>query len=105
MELEKRFTGLCIENYVIMPTHIHAIIVLNTPPEEKSPTLMDAVCMFKSVSARMCNRQRGVSGIAFWQTSFYEKVIRNEEAYLMVSQYIMDNPVKWKMDKYYRESL
>ncbi len=36
-----------------------------------------------------------------WQKSFYDHVIRNEEDYLQVWQYIEENPLKWREDELY----
>ncbi|MFI3198342.1 MAG: hypothetical protein QX196_08485 [Methylococcaceae bacterium] len=36
-----------------------------------------------------------------WQPRFHEHVIRNEEAYLKIAEYIQNNPLRWQEDKYY----
>jgi len=36
-----------------------------------------------------------------WQPRFHEHIIRNEEAYLKIVEYIQNNPRKWQEDKYY----
>ena len=36
-----------------------------------------------------------------WQRNFYEHIIRNDEAYKRIPDYIMNNPAKWKDDKFY----
>ena len=38
-----------------------------------------------------------------WQRGYYDHVIRNEEDYLAVWQYIETNPVKWELDQYYTD--
>jgi putative transposase len=35
-----------------------------------------------------------------WQRNYYEHIIRNEETYLKISNYIINNPLNWKEDKY-----
>ena len=37
-----------------------------------------------------------------WQRNYYENIIRNEEQYLKVSEYTINNPLKWHKDKYYK---
>ena len=37
----------------------------------------------------------------YWQRNYYENIIRNEKRYLQVIEYIENNPLKWKEDKYY----
>ena len=36
-----------------------------------------------------------------WQRDFYEHIIRNEQSYETISNYIINNPAKWNEDKFY----
>ena len=36
-----------------------------------------------------------------WQRNYYEHIIRNQQSYFTISQYIFDNPKKWNDDKFY----
>ncbi|MDO9269569.1 MAG: hypothetical protein Q7T96_10740 [Methylobacter sp.] len=36
-----------------------------------------------------------------WQPRYHEHVIRNEESYLKISEYIQNNPLRWLEDKYH----
>lgn len=74
-DLEKRYSGLKIDKYVIMPNHIHAILILNEPTAGASPrpTIPDIICTFKSFTTRICNKQFGTPGRKIFQTSFYDK--------------------------------
>ena len=38
-----------------------------------------------------------------WQTRFYDRIVRDERAYHTISEYIVNNPKKWKEDRFYRE--
>ncbi|MGC4129525.1 MAG: hypothetical protein QM564_08170 [Bergeyella sp.] len=37
-----------------------------------------------------------------WQRNYYEHIIRNEQAYHRISEYIINNPKKWNEDKFYK---
>jgi putative transposase len=39
-------------------------------------------------------------GFSLWQKSFYDHIIRNEEEYLKVCEYIETNPLKWQEDSF-----
>ena len=54
--IEARFPSVTIEDYVIMPDHIHAVIFLhdNAGGASPSPTLDDVICAFKSLTSRAC---------------------------------------------------
>lgn len=36
-----------------------------------------------------------------WQRNYHEHIIRNEESYLKISSYVINNPINWKEDKFY----
>ena len=86
-----------------MPNHIHAVIVLDgkTAGASPRPTLPDIMCAYKSLTTRECNKISNIKGRQIFQASFYEKVIRSEEGYLEVWQYIDENPRKWQNDEYF----
>ena len=90
-----RYPNVSIEKYVIMPDHIHMIVMIHagTGGSRPSPTLMDMVRVIKSKSAHR-------SGAPLWQRSYHEHVIRNEQDYLEIWNYIDTNPAKWAEDRY-----
>ena len=95
--LEQRFSNVKIDNYVIMPTHIHIILQLTEEydGELRRPSLMDVIRTFKSLATRECNQVLNTPGCKLFQTSFYETVLRNETAYQEAWRYIDQNPEKW----------
>lgn len=95
--LEKRYFNVLIDKYVIMPTHIHAIIRLTERMPEASfcPTLMDVVGAYKSLTTRACNQICHTPGRKLFQESFYDTVLRNEKAYQECWRYIDANPMNW----------
>jgi len=38
-----------------------------------------------------------------WQRNYHEHIIRNEKSYKTISEYIINNPVKWQYDKFYKK--
>ena len=67
-------------------------------------TVSDMVGAYKSLVANACldiykskNEMMG----KLWQRNYYEHIIRNEQSYLTISKYIMNNPAKWAEDKFY----
>ena len=97
LALETRFPGVHIDKYVIMPNHIHAILVIGeTAGASPRPTLSDMICAFKSLTTRRC-------GESLFQTSFHDHIIRSETDYLRIWAYIDENPAKWAEDCFYTE--
>ena len=98
--LENRYRCITVENYVIMPNHIHAILRLeNSGGASPSPTIHDVICSFKSLVTRTC-RLNGCT-VDIWQRSYYEHIIRNENDYKNIWTYIDSNPAHWAEDEYY----
>ena len=98
-EIEKHFETIKIHDYVIMPNHLHFVLEQTNvgagldQPANKI-TIGNVVGLFKSGISRKI-------GYAIWQRNYYEHVIRNEKEYLMIKQYIINNPYNWEEDKYY----
>lgn len=40
-----------------------------------------------------------------WQTRFYDHIIRNEVSFANITNYILQNPVKWDEDRFYKRAL
>ena len=100
--LEQRYPSLKIDQYVIMPNHIHAILLLEEAAgDSQRPTIMDVVCAYKSLTTRECKKVRPVDKL--FQTSFYEHVIRGREDYDEIVEYIVNNPKQWELDNLYSE--
>ena len=103
LELQKRFQNIKIDKYVIMPNHIHAIIAIQneTAGASPCPTLSNIICAFKSITTRKCRLLK--PKIKIWQISFYDHIIRGENDYLKIWNYIDTNPQKWNEDCFYTE--
>jgi REP element-mobilizing transposase RayT len=101
--LEERYPYLKIDRYVIMPNHIHAVIILGhrTAGASPRPTVVDIVCAYKSLTTREC-KKNGLKETLF-QSSFFEHVIRNQNEYYEIRKYINNNPSQWYFDELYNE--
>ena len=87
-----------IRKYVIMPDHIHFIAVF----EEKGSMSTSTPTQGLPSLVRFLKRQVSVAcGETVWQRNYYEHVIRNEQDYLDIWNYIDTNPARWRDDAYY----
>ena len=108
--LSARFPIVALDEFVIMPNHVHAIIILvdaairgaaSSAPTGMgggATTLGNVVRAFKSISAIEANKILGQSNRPFWQRNYYEHIIRDEEELSVLRQYIRDNPGNWLDD-------
>ena len=100
--LEKRYPFVKIEQYVIMPNHIHAILMLEEAAgASPCPTITDIVCAYKSLTTRECKQVQPIDKL--FQSSFYEHVIRGQKDYDEIAEYIQNNPKQWDLDTLYAE--
>ena len=93
--IETRFPSVTIEDYVIMPDHIHAVIFLHGKAggASPSPTLDDVICAFKSLTSRSCKQKYGIEKM--FQRSSAEHIVRDREDYETRRKYIYENPKRW----------
>jgi len=88
-------SNIKVDKYVIMPNHIHMIIVLDPSVDGyKRPSLQQVVRNIKSFTTKHAK-------VELWQSRFYDHVIRDEADYKRVWEYIDNNPAKWFEDEYF----
>jgi REP element-mobilizing transposase RayT len=97
-QLPRRFGSVSLDAFVVMPNHVHGIIVLNSI-DESLPTLHKVVGAFKASAARRINNDRGVNGVPVWQRSFHDQIIRDDQHLDNVRAYINANPTCWLYDE------
>lgn len=93
--INKRYDGVFVDNYVIMPNHLHLIIAIQTGGDRTPPLrVYDIIGRMKEFTT---NRYDG----RLWQRSFHDHVIRGEADYRKIWDYIDQNPAKWAEDRFY----
>lgn len=109
-----------LDEFVIMPNHIHGIIRIlerkgtmhRAPTDDRASTLEqfgkptsntipNTVRGYKSAVTNQINIVRRTPGLPVWQRNYYERVIRHEKELSETRQYIINNPVNWEMDENY----
>jgi len=104
--------------WVIMPNHFHAIVIIqnvetsrrgvSTINEQnkyqnsqwKTGSLGAIINQFKSI----CTKQiRKISPNFAWQSRYYDHIIRNENEFQKISEYIINNPLNWKNDEHFSD--
>ena len=93
-DISKRFPNFTVDNYAIMPNHIHLLLTVAEPIDTvKSKTVSDVVGAFKSITAVQCLKELGVKNL--WQHSFYDHIVRDDKDYYEIAKYIEFNAEKW----------
>lgn len=97
LSIPDNYNTVSVDKYIILPNHIHLLLSFDNtgggmrssrPTENTNPQLHNTVRAFK----RMVTQETGKT---IFQDSFYDEVIKNEEHYLQVWQYIESNAQKW----------
>jgi REP element-mobilizing transposase RayT len=117
-------SNLLLDEFVVMPNHFHAIIIidnvgathrvaLDDPATENrathrvaptSPGLITRslgaiVGQFKSAVTKQINLLRNTPGVPVWQRNYYERVIRDDRELAAIREYIAANPAWWSDDE------
>ncbi len=130
-EIPAHFPQIVLHEYVIMPNHVHGIIEINNPQSTGANmgVCTNAVGVGANVvgvgannysplrtpQSRPCGTSRTVGsvvrgfkigvtkqmGFSPWQRNYYEHIIRNDESYQNIVQYMAQNPLKWEEDCFY----
>lgn len=111
-QLSVVFPGVVIDEFVVMPNHIHGIIVLYWGNNHKgnhkgcpySITLGDIVGAFKSYTTfqyilGVKTQQWPPFPTRLWQRNYYEHIIRNPQSLNRIRQYILHNPLRWYLHR------
>ena len=96
-QLSMTYDGIHVDSYVVMPNHVHMVIVIDAQGSGRTqfaPTLSRIVKQWKGAITKKL-------GCPIWQKGFHDHVIRNEAAYPMITEYIQNNPAQWREDRYY----
>jgi len=121
-EIPKHHTGVELDEWIIMPDHMNGVIVLTAPIDvetlhvvetlqcnvstttrtkmaaisPKTGSLAVVIRSYKSAVSRLAR----LAGYDFgWQERYWDRIIRSNDELLRVRNYIVQNPVRWEMDR------
>ena len=112
--LARQYPYVDIDEWVIMPNHLHGIIwIVNndasgrggsrpaptTHPVHPQKSLGRLIGAFKTTSTKQINILNHTPGAALWQRNYYEHVIRNDDDLRRIREYICNNPLRWALDR------
>ncbi len=124
IEIPKHFPNAVLHEHIVMPNHVHGIIELqplvgnqnapNVGAENFLPLQQQSQNEFQKMIPRSIGSivkgykigvtkwMRNNTDIeTVWQRNYHEHIIRNEQSYHNIANYILNNPAKWVEDKFY----
>ena len=97
LDIPKHYAAVTVDHWVVMPNHIHLLITIHDrPPGTSVRTRTSEIARFVGTFKRFCNKEYGSN---IWQSRYYDHVIRNQQDYNEVWEYIENNPTKWVTTK------
>jgi len=106
-----------LDEWVVMPNHFHGIVWIQNgdiepmrdyrrgdrpvaPTTGPRPRSLGAlIAGFKSAVTKQINQIRQTPGGGLWQRNYWEHIIRNEEEFNRIREYIVNNPARWDLDQ------
>lgn len=99
-----------IDKYVIMPNHIHLIVIIND--DEELRAIRESSAQGRSVISKIIgyikmNASKEIhnryGNTTVWQRGFHDHIIRDLHEYEKIAEYIYENPIRWQSDCFYTE--
>ncbi len=109
LKLPQRFAHAELDAYVVMPNHLHGILLLQRTPRREAghaeafqkPVAGSLPTIIRSFKAEVSVqvKQAGVQpSHPVWQRNYFERVLRNGKEYSAAARYILENPARWRFD-------
>jgi REP element-mobilizing transposase RayT len=132
LEIPNHFPFVELGNFVVMPNHVHGILIINKIDNptlsstesvetrhflvsttinlnttigslrfqnQGKNTISSIVGSYKSIVTKTSRQTHSDFG---WQSRFHDHIIRNSKSFDIIQNYIFENPLKWKNDKFYK---
>ncbi|MCL2408961.1 MAG: hypothetical protein FWC96_05020 [Oscillospiraceae bacterium] len=114
-----------VKKFVLMPNHVHLIVQIVgddsnrpanartgnrsvEPQSQRADTVEPRADCHPPLRRSIPNMVQGLKGaitrqigFSIWQRSYHDHIIRSEEEYQRIWQYIDENPAKWREDRYF----
>ena len=127
LEIPKHFPFVQLDAFVVMPNHVHGIIVIDKPDEGDlivgtveiqelvsppritlgprntfGPQSKNLASIIRGFKIGVTKNARLIDPGFAWQSLYHDHIIRDKKSYRNISEYIINNPAKWKKDKWHR---
>lgn len=131
LEIPNHFPFVKLGNHIIMPNHVHGIVISDKqddgfdaqvvvkvknfaplPPQSHGqnpsqnqfgPQSKNLASIIRAFKIGLTKNARLINPEFVWQSRYHDHIIRNETSFHTISEYIINNPRKWGKDKFYTE--
>ena len=106
LEIPKYYPKVTLHNFVVMPNHIHGIIEIKNSYKEEFEKNRFQKVVSGSIGAIVRGYKTGVTKwfrknsdiYNVWHKNYYDILIRDDEMFIKISNYIEDNPKNWEKE-------
>lgn len=98
--INEKYPGATIAKHVVMPNHVHMLVLLERGTENPSPTIGTIMAWHKYQTTKKVNALRKQM-MKMWQRSYYDHIVRTEQDFFDIWNYIDHNPARWQEDQYF----
>lgn len=104
LDIPKHFPYVILDAHVVMPNHVHGILIIDNkfemPDDDrkwKPGTLGVIINQYKRI---VTINARKTKPDFEWQTRFHDHIIRNQQSFQTIQEYIQENPLRWVDDMF-----
>jgi len=137
-ETPNHFPFVELGAHIVMPNHVHGIIIINKPDDGRNdghndgrtvgtqnfvetqniaslqrpdtnkpknqfgPQSQNLASIIRGFKTGVTKHARQINPDFTWQSRYHDHIIRDEKSYHNITQYIINNPLKWQEDKFYK---
>lgn len=110
-EIPEKRNNVILDEFIVMPNYVHCILEIkdkcfswenaNQYAKPVAGSVSVIINQYKGAVKKWCNGN-GFNDFE-WQGRFHDHVIRNNEEYWAIKNYIINNPANWYQDKLRRD--
>lgn len=127
LAIPDHFPFVKLDVHIIMPNHVHGIILIDKAALQKKDTVenenqpshvetqdfaslprnkfgpqsQNLPSIIRGFKAGVTKQARAILPQFSWQARYHDHIIRNDESWGRIANYIVNNPLHWEKDKFY----
>jgi REP element-mobilizing transposase RayT len=102
LEIADRSSGVIVDAVVVMPDHLHGILMTGTDPSVETRDSVEEIVHDFKVRFRAAYRRHVDAGVwspyatKLWQRSYFDRIIHSDRQLQATRDYIFANPARWQ---------
>jgi len=102
-EMDAQLDAKCRDAMHRVSTEPH-VPTIPTTKNKFGPQSKNLASIMRGFKSSVTTNARKIHADFGWQPLFHDHIIRNDESFQRISEYIQNNPLNWRTDKFHNES-